>query len=95
MRELKSELQIASLGADASGEILAQQLTSTIPRMSESPGDLDLRAALRRLELSSLSEALARTNWNVTEAAHVLGLPRRTAVYRMSRLGLKRPKALE
>jgi transcriptional regulator with GAF, ATPase, and Fis domain len=38
-----------------------------------------------------LLEALARTRWNVTAAAQRLGLPRRTVVYRMARLGLRRP----
>ncbi|MHB8879312.1 MAG: helix-turn-helix domain-containing protein, partial [Myxococcaceae bacterium] len=31
------------------------------------------------------------TGWNVTAAAKNLGLPRRTVVYRMARLGLRRP----
>jgi transcriptional regulator with GAF, ATPase, and Fis domain len=46
-----------------------------------------MKAAEREL----LLEALARTRWNVTAAASRLGVPRRTVVYRMGKLGLKRP----
>jgi len=42
-------------------------------------------------ERDALLKALAGTSWNVTQAAKYLGLPRRTVVYRMSRLGLRRP----
>ncbi len=57
---------------------------------SDAPQD-DLRGALKSAERDLLLEALARTRWNVTQAAARLGLPRRTVVYRMARLGLKRP----
>lgn len=51
----------------------------------------DLRHSLKAAERDLLLEALAKTRWNVTRAAVRLGLPRRTVVYRMARLGLKRP----
>jgi DNA-binding NtrC family response regulator len=51
----------------------------------------DLRGALKSAERELLLEALARTRWNVTAAAARLGLPRRTVVYRMAKLGLRRP----
>jgi DNA-binding NtrC family response regulator len=51
----------------------------------------DLRQALRAAEKDALLRALAQTHWNVAETARRLGLPRRTVVYRMSRLGLRRP----
>lgn len=51
----------------------------------------DLRGAMRAAERELLLEALARTRWNVTAAATRLGLPRRTVVYRMDKLGLRRP----
>jgi Nif-specific regulatory protein len=51
----------------------------------------DLRGALKAAEREALLSALAATSWNVTRAAEQLSLPRRTVVYRMSRLGLKRP----
>ncbi len=49
------------------------------------------RATVRDTERDVLLEALSQTGWNVSEASRSLSLPRRTVVYRMSRLGLKRP----
>lgn len=57
---------------------------------SEAPAD-SFRGALKTAERDLLLEALARTRWNVTKAAARLGMPRRTVVYRMGKLGLKRP----
>jgi DNA-binding protein Fis/pSer/pThr/pTyr-binding forkhead associated (FHA) protein len=56
----------------------------------EAPAE-NLRSALKDTERALLLETLARTRWNVTQAAARLGLPRRTVVYRMAKLGLKRP----
>jgi DNA-binding protein Fis len=50
------------------------------------------RRALEAAERELLLEVLARTRWNVTVAAARLGMPRRTMVHRMAKLGLKRPK---
>ena len=52
----------------------------------------DLRSSLKAAEKDALLKVLARTSWNVSQAAKELGLPRRTVVYRMSRLGLRRPR---
>ncbi len=49
------------------------------------------KGAMAAAEREVLLEALARTRWNVTAAAARLGMPRRTVVYRMARLGLRRP----
>ncbi|MCA3012122.1 MAG: FHA domain-containing protein [Myxococcaceae bacterium] len=68
------------VGPDALPERLASSGTRTT-----------LRGALADAERELLLEALARTRWNVTAAASRLGLPRRTVVYRMARLGLRRP----
>ena len=65
-------------------DALPERLTHEAPAES-------LRGALKATERELLLEALGRTRWNVTAAATRLGLPRRTVVYRMSRLGLKRP----
>lgn len=51
----------------------------------------DFRGAMQSAERELLLETLARTRWNVTAAAARLGMPRRTIVHRMARLGLKRP----
>jgi hypothetical protein len=60
-------------------------------RLSTEAPEESLRGALKTAEREMLLEALARTRWNVTAAAGRLGIPRRTVVYRMARLGLKRP----
>ncbi len=60
-------------------------------RMStEAPAE-DFRGAMESAEREVLLETLARTRWNVSAAALRLGMPRRTIVHRMSKLGLKRP----
>jgi transcriptional regulator with AAA-type ATPase domain len=51
----------------------------------------NLRGAMESAERELLLEALSRTRWNVSAAAGRLGMARRTVVYRMQRLGLKRP----
>ena len=51
----------------------------------------NLRGAMESAERELLLEALSRTRWNVTAAAGRLGMARRTVVYRMRKLGLKRP----
>lgn len=66
--------------------------TDALPQRLASPQHAsNLRGALAAAERDLLLEALARTRWNVTAAASRLGLPRRTVVYRMARLGLRRP----
>lgn len=51
-----------------------------------------LREAMAEQERAALLEALAQTGWNVTRAAELLALPRRTVVWRMARLNLRRPR---
>jgi hypothetical protein len=51
----------------------------------------DFRGAMASAERELLLETLARTRWNVSAAATRLGMPRRTLVHRMGKLGLKRP----
>lgn len=60
-------------------------------RLSAGAPAEDYRGALKAAEREVLLEALARTRWNVTAAATRLGMPRRTVVHRMAKLGLKRP----
>ncbi|WP_194727240.1 sigma-54-dependent transcriptional regulator [Noviherbaspirillum malthae] len=44
---------------------------------------------MERMERDFLSEALRKTNWNVTQASALLGLSRDTLRYRMEKYGLK------
>jgi hypothetical protein len=60
-------------------------------RMLERVPAGDFRGAMQSAEREYLLEVLSRTRWNVSATATRLGVPRRTIVYRMARLGLKRP----
>jgi sigma-54-dependent transcriptional regulator len=87
VRELKNVMFRAARAAvrdEVSRDSLPGALSALAPRE-------DLRGAMLTAEREALLDALARTRWNVTAAATRLGMPRRTLVYRMARLGLKRP----
>jgi transcriptional regulator of acetoin/glycerol metabolism len=87
VRELRNVMARAARAAvrdEVGPDALPARLTQ------EAPAE-NLRSALKDTERSLLLETLARTRWNVTQAAARLGLPRRTVVYRMSKLGLRRP----
>jgi hypothetical protein len=73
-------------------EVQPEALPPSLHQLSRGgPARNDLRGALKAAEREALLSALAATAWNVTRAAELLSLPRRTVVYRMSRLGLRRP----
>jgi hypothetical protein len=56
------------------------------------PAFSGVRAKVRETERREIEAALQGSGWNVTEAARRMELPRRTLVYRMARLGLRRPR---
>lgn len=87
VRELKNVIHRAARSAlrdEVGQDALPLALTREL-------GAQSVRGALTATERELVLEALARTRWNVTAAAVRLGLPRRTLVYRLGRLGLKRP----
>jgi hypothetical protein len=87
VRELKNVMFRAARAAvrdEVSRDSLPAAVSALAPREH-------LRGAMLAAERDLLLEALARTRWNVTAAAARLGMPRRTVVYRMAKLGLKRP----
>ncbi len=92
VRELRNAVRLAALVAE-SEEVRLENLPAAVQRgvNAELESGADLRTALKATEKDALLKVLGRTRWNVTAAARELGLPRRTVVYRMSRLGLKRP----
>jgi hypothetical protein len=71
--------------------------TELRPEHLEEPGEPggagieNLRQQLRDTERRALEEALRQARWNVSEASRLMQLPRRTVVYRMRRLGVRRP----
>ncbi len=54
------------------------------------PSSFDLRGQIRALEIRLIRQALSNTAWNQTEAAALLGIPRRTLVRRLSEYGIRR-----
>jgi len=51
-----------------------------------------MRERLRETERRAVQEVLRRTGWNVSEAARLMRLPRRTLVYRLAKLSVRRPE---
>lgn len=93
VRELEAAITLAALSAHGD-EVRVEHLPAPV-RLSAQAASLpvtDLRREVHEAERQALLAALSSTRWNVTEAAKRLGLPRRTVVYRMSRLGLRRPR---
>jgi arginine utilization regulatory protein len=96
LREMKNVIEKAAV-ASAAEEITAEAIPPRIMRPVAGGRDLParppggLRLTLRATEKEVLLKTLAYTHWNVTQAAKRLGLPRRTVIYRMSKLGLRRP----
>ncbi|HLL55323.1 MAG TPA: sigma 54-interacting transcriptional regulator, partial [Myxococcaceae bacterium] len=94
LRELRNAMARAALAADGDevrGDALPPAARDDRVTVGVRVAGVDLRTSLKETEREVLLKALAKTRWNVTEAAKQLGLPRRTVVYRMSRLGLRRP----
>lgn len=94
LRELRNAMARAALAAEGDevrGDALPPAARDERLTVTAVMQGVDLRTSLKETEREVLLKALARTRWNVTEAARQLGLPRRTVVYRMARLGLRRP----
>ncbi len=98
LRQLRNAIEAAVLVSE-SDEIRPDDLPPDV--QDEAPatkrargpaGRTDFRTSLNAVEKDVLLKALATTRWNVSRAAKELGLPRRTVVYRMARLGLRRPE---
>ncbi len=93
VRELRNVLErAAALAAQGDGSILPEHLPDSVratrSTAASSPGD-DVREDLRDFERQRIVDALQKTNGNQTQAAELLGLPRRTLAYKMNRLGIK------
>jgi two-component system response regulator PilR (NtrC family) len=54
-------------------------------------GGMDLERYLLELERAYIIQALERTEWNMTEAAKLLGMTFRSIRYRVGKLGIERP----
>ena len=86
-RELKNlvvQAAVASLRDEVGKEALPAVLT-----LEDAPGTYEEQMAAAEYKI--LLESLTRARWNVSAAAKRLGLPRRTLVFRMAKLGFRRP----
>jgi transcriptional regulator with PAS, ATPase and Fis domain len=90
VRELKHVLERAL--AFAGGEPIALEhlppsLGKAAPQApSKPPAAADVRASVRDFERERITEALQKAGGNRTKAAQILGLPRRTLVYKLSKM---------
>jgi len=68
--------------------------SSTPPALENSRADVILRARgeLQAIERQRIADALEQSAGNQTRAAEILGISRRTLVYRLSELGVTRPR---
>lgn len=65
---------------------------SSVPgRLLVPPEGLDLGKKLEETERDAIEQALRHTDWNLTEAAKLLGMTFRSIRYRVNKLGIKRP----
>ena len=86
VRELKGLVERAVLLCDG-GELLPEHFSlRTVD--NELDSTLNLRARLERVERNLLIDCLRKNGGNQSQAARELGLPRRTLLYRMERLGV-------
>ncbi|UVE19821.1 sigma 54-interacting transcriptional regulator [Pseudomonas sp. LS44] len=84
VRELKALVERAVLLCEGN-ELLAEHFNLCQPA-AEEHDSANLRQRLERVERSLLVDCLRKNHGNQTQAARELGLPRRTLLYRMSRL---------
>ncbi len=86
VRELKGLVERAVLLCDG-GELLPEHF-SLRPVDDALDSTLNLRERLERVERNLLVDCLRKNGGNQSQAARELGLPRRTLLYRMERLGV-------
>jgi len=86
VRTLRNVVIRAALGGTGT-ELTSEQFDA----LDAAPVGLGMRAKVRQTERREIETSLARSGWNVTEAARQMELPRRTLVYKIRQYGLRRP----
>jgi hypothetical protein len=86
VRSLRNAI-IRGAFAMETGELRYEHIRS---RPDETGRQGGVRDRLRDAERRAIQDALRETGWNVSEAARLMQLPRRTLVYRMSKLSVRR-----
>jgi len=89
IRELHNAIERSAL-LSGSNIILSEHLPPAIRETREQPSEktLDTATSLRQSELSVIQHALSQTSGNRTRAAHILGISRRTLIYKIKQYGL-------
>jgi transcriptional regulator with PAS, ATPase and Fis domain len=83
-------ITVADLPPNVRGEARGAAVRAPAPgSLLPGPPGEDVRDSVRDYERQRITEALAQTNGNQTQAAELLGLPRRTLAYKMARLGIR------
>ena len=85
IRELKNVIQLAA------GNVDGELITSSDLAISRSSPDIPDSLRLRdpKVEKQRITDALAQTDGNITQAAKLLGISRTTLTYKMKQSGLK------
>ena len=81
-----NELRVEDLPESVRGEAAS----STAQAPAPSSTDLPLDEAVRAYEKARVEEALVASGGNQTQAAKLLGIPRKTLVSKLKALGIKR-----
>jgi len=104
VRELKNAIERAAVlcqGNELCPEHLPARVVSGNPARSSAPPGHEnnrqdimarARSELQGIERQRILDALEQSGGNQTRAAEVLGISRRTLVYRLSELGVPRPR---
>jgi DNA-binding NtrC family response regulator len=87
IRELKNAVERAVV-LSRGGEILPEHLLLEAPATTKAP----LADELGALEHQRILQALEEAGGNQTRAAEILGMPRRTLITKIERMGLPRPR---
>ncbi|MHC9062823.1 sigma-54-dependent transcriptional regulator [Nitrospira sp. CMX1] len=99
VRELENFIEQAFIWSQHATEITPEHLPTSMKNTSRSPslrddtlaGRMSLEKAVMEFEREIILDALQRTNYVQTHAAHLLGISRRMLKYRMDTLGIGRP----
>lgn len=97
IRELRSTLE-GAMNLAETGKIelihlpphLLQKVVQDHPVEIKAVENLPLQEALLKVEETLIRSALDKTNWNISKAAKILGLPRQTLQYKLQALHLER-----
>jgi two-component system, NtrC family, response regulator AtoC len=97
VRELRNVIERGAALAEGSAVLLPEHLPDHVRRAgghgqtgAPPAPDADVRDALKDYERQRILDALDLAGGNRTEAAKLLGLPRRTLTYKLSKLGIVR-----